>query len=456
VSFRALSCRGKRWARQARGTRLRATARAQLSADPAASIWADLHEFDRRIVTALVLAEDRRFWIHHGIDWSAVRAAAVRNLQHRRIIFGASTIPMQVAQMLRAWSTRTYARKLRESLLAVWLVVRYGREPVLEIYLNLVPVVSGTRGVVAGSLHWAGCDPRRQVSVLDATLVAAAVSVCPDPSSETTAPFASWLHDKQMRLIEDLLESGEITPPEAAAASFEIATKWASADNAHDISDDRAFPPTSSLGSTAVRARRRALRWALAQVGTTDSPTDGAEADGRVESWLHEFGMSGVGWCGAFVGYALRLVAGIHTIDVRVVWVPYVLEDAGAGRLGWESIVHPCDAGPGDVALFNWEGSHEPQHIGFVIANDPARSVVHTVEGNTTRDGKGDQADGGGVFVRERPYGVIVACARPRYSSARYRSEPPGRNDVPAGSSAARGGFEPPNEVNPRYVRWTC
>jgi len=417
------SWRGREKARSTRDSELRAAAKALLAADPAISEWRDLCEYDPRVIAAVVLAEDRHFWRHHGIDWSAVRAATIKNLLNRRIVFGASTIPMQVARMLQGWSKPTYARKLRESLLALWLVARHERATVLEVYVNLLPVVSGTRGLVAGGSQLIGRNPCRQLSVFEATLVAAAASVCPDTSSGSIAHFSTWLNDKQMRLVEDLVESGDISAREAAEASVQIARTWASSDEVRrERNDSRAVrhdstTPARFLGSSADRARRRAIGWALAQIGTTEKPAgDGAAEVGTgVGCWLSEFGMSGVGWCGAFVGYALRVVAGIREIDVRVVWAPHVLEDAIEGRLGWRSVFHPRDALPGDVALFSWDRSGDPEHLGFVVANDQAGSILHTVEGNTTRDGRGDESDGGGVFLRERPYDVIVACARPRY-----------------------------------------
>lgn len=138
----------------------------------------------------------------------------------------------------------------------------------------------------------------------------------------------------------------------------------------------------------------------------------------RIDAWQREFGLSGVAWCGCFVGYGLRVVAGIADIDDRVVWVPFIPEDAQAGRNGWSCLVPAVDAAPGDAGVIGWNAAGEPEHVGFVIANDQARRVMHTIEGNTTSGNDGDQSRGGGVFERQRPYDCIVACARPRYPMA--------------------------------------
>lgn len=414
-------------------------AKAALAKDPAISAWTHFDEIDPRLVAAVVLAEDRHFWRHGGIDSSAVGAAARKNLQQRMLFWGASmvllltenrlfrgphgrawsrvqagaekilsgpwikwgasTIPMQVARMLRGWSKRSYVRKLREALLALWLVARHERYTILEVYLNMASFARGTRGVAAGSSQLIGSDPG-QLSAFDATLLAAAVSVHPEPAHESLAQFADWLQYTQVRLVAELSESRHLDASDAATAAAQIAARWR---------EVKPLPPSRS------RARHRVLAWALAQIGTTDG-AGGSNSDGRVEAWQREFGLSGVSWCGCFIGYGLRAVGDIRGIDQRTVWIPFVPEDARAGRGGWKGLLGPSDAVPGDVAVFCWDGSGEPQHIGFVVANDQVGRTIYTVEGNTTEDGAaGDQSDGHGVFARQRSYEHVLTCARPRY-----------------------------------------
>src|SRR6185369_7113283 len=49
---------------------------------------------------AVVLAEDSRFWMHHGIDWEEVKAATADNLEHGEVMRGASTISQQTVKNL--------------------------------------------------------------------------------------------------------------------------------------------------------------------------------------------------------------------------------------------------------------------------------------------------------------------------------------------------------------------
>ena len=212
--------------RSVRDGHLIAAAQAVLAADPAVSEWRSIHQLDARLVAAVVMSEDRHFWRHHGIDWSAAWAAAKANLRGWQVRFGASTLPMQVVRMLHRWSKRSYTRKLRESLLAWWLIARYERETVLEVYLNIVPFAAGTRGVVAGAARLLKRDPV-ELSLFDATLLAAALTDPELPPGSTPA-FIDWLRVKQRRVVDDLVEAGNADAAEAAAAAAQIESTWGS------------------------------------------------------------------------------------------------------------------------------------------------------------------------------------------------------------------------------------
>ncbi len=99
-----------------------------------------------RVVAATIALEDHRFWEHHGVDGIALVRAATQNLKARERISGASTIAMQVARM-QSPGERTYSRKLIETLTALLLTRRYGRETILAHYLRIVPYGNRIHGI---------------------------------------------------------------------------------------------------------------------------------------------------------------------------------------------------------------------------------------------------------------------------------------------------------------------
>src|SRR5262245_19791311 len=99
-----------------------------------------------RVVAAALSLEDRRFWSHPGVDPVAILRALWQNLASGERVSGASTLAMQVARMQDP-GPRTYYRKAREAVTALFLTVRYGREAVLSQYLRLVPYGNDVHGI---------------------------------------------------------------------------------------------------------------------------------------------------------------------------------------------------------------------------------------------------------------------------------------------------------------------
>ena len=117
-----------------------------------------LEELPPELPRALVASEDRRFYRHPGVDPVAVARAAWANLRSGEVVSGASTIPMQIARMASP-GRRNLASKIRESFRAVQLERRYGKDELLEIYLNLTPYGGNVEGVGAAAWFYFGKEP---------------------------------------------------------------------------------------------------------------------------------------------------------------------------------------------------------------------------------------------------------------------------------------------------------
>lgn len=154
-----------------------------------------------------------------------------------------------------------------------------------------------------------------------------------------------------------------------------------------------------------------ALRWALDQVGTHEDPAGSNRGPG-ITSWQNHFGswLIGQPWCGVFVGTAVERAGG--DVTARVAAVAFIEDDAKRGINGFRAwITTHADARPGDAVVLFGRGVH----VGMVVSVDRARGIVHTVEGNTSPGTSGSQANGGGVYKRERRFSDVHGYARPRY-----------------------------------------
>jgi monofunctional biosynthetic peptidoglycan transglycosylase len=123
---------------------------------------------------AVVAAEDSRFWEHDGIDWVAIRTAALHDWDRRRILHGGSTITQQLAKNLYLSPARTPWRKLREWAIARQLEKELPKRRILELYLNVVEFGPRTYGAEAAARRYFG-KPAIGLSPTEASTLAAMI-----------------------------------------------------------------------------------------------------------------------------------------------------------------------------------------------------------------------------------------------------------------------------------------
>ena len=109
--------------------------------------YVPLYEIPEFLQQAFIISEDKRFYSHSGVDWTARLNAAWQNLKAMDGVRGASTISEQVVKMLHPRKRTVWARWL-EGFEARVLERFYSKAEILEFYLNEVPYASNRRGVV--------------------------------------------------------------------------------------------------------------------------------------------------------------------------------------------------------------------------------------------------------------------------------------------------------------------
>ncbi len=121
-------------------------------------IRADLSRTDPTFVRHLLKVEDERYYLHPGVDATAVVRALLSNIHMGHIVSGGSTITMQTARLLTP-HPRDYGNKAIEALRALQLELRYSKRDILSIYLTLAPYGGNLEGVRAASLSYFGHEP---------------------------------------------------------------------------------------------------------------------------------------------------------------------------------------------------------------------------------------------------------------------------------------------------------
>ena len=109
------------------------------------------------LINAFVAIEDKRFWIHQGVDWKRTAAGLLYMLTGRSVQ-GGSTIDQQLIKNLTTYNDVTVTRKIQEIFTALELRSNYSREMILTVYLNHIYMGNNCYGVQAASQYYFGKD----------------------------------------------------------------------------------------------------------------------------------------------------------------------------------------------------------------------------------------------------------------------------------------------------------
>lgn len=130
---------------------------------------------------AFIAIEDKRFYKHHGVDWgSTVKAAALR-VKGGSITRGGSTITQQLVRNVfseKIGFDKSYTRKFKEILTALFLERKYSKKQILEYYINNINFANNYYGIGAASYGYFG----KSVDELSETEIA---FLCAIPNNPT-------------------------------------------------------------------------------------------------------------------------------------------------------------------------------------------------------------------------------------------------------------------------------
>lgn len=104
-----------------------------------------------RVTKFLLDLEDRRFYLHHGVDFHSVMRAAFRNIQAGRIVQGGSTLSMQLVRNTLIETNRTFLRKGIEMVLSRKIEKKFSKQEILRLYCEQVFMGKHIRGIQSAS-----------------------------------------------------------------------------------------------------------------------------------------------------------------------------------------------------------------------------------------------------------------------------------------------------------------
>ena len=116
--------------------------------------WTPLEDISPDIIAAVIDHEDAKFYDHRGFDWDAISYAYEQNQRYGRITCGGSTISQQTAKNIFTFHSRTYLRKAVEAYFTVLIEFLWGKERIMEVYLNMIEMGDGVFGAEAAANYY--------------------------------------------------------------------------------------------------------------------------------------------------------------------------------------------------------------------------------------------------------------------------------------------------------------
>ncbi len=174
-----------------------------------------LAEVSSDLVRAVVAIEDRRFFLHVGVDVAAIARAAVANVEGGGVEQGGSTITQQYVKNTMTGPAPTLDRKLKEAALAYQLEERYSKEEILERYLNTVYFGKGAYGARAAAETYFGVGPGELT--LDQAALLAGLIQSPSRYDPYVAPDLAAA--RRSLVLDAMVDTGQLDPVTAETAA---------------------------------------------------------------------------------------------------------------------------------------------------------------------------------------------------------------------------------------------
>jgi penicillin-binding protein 1C len=181
-----------------------------------------LDDVGDRLVVATLVAEDKRFYEHGGVDPRAIVRALGQNAAHLRLVSGASTITQQLVKLLDAGGEapgdRTLYVKAREAARAENLEEELTKSQILEAYLNRLNYGRGLVGPEAAAQAYFGVSPR-DLSWAQAALLAVLPRA---PSALDPYDHLDRALPRQRVLLDALRDEGILPAADHGRATAEV------------------------------------------------------------------------------------------------------------------------------------------------------------------------------------------------------------------------------------------
>jgi len=173
-------------------------------------IFIPIERIPKKIISAFLSSEDKKFYSHSGIDSIAIIRAAISNIIatfNNQKLIGASTITQQVIKNLLLSNEVSFDRKIKEILLSIRVENILSKNQILELYLNDIYLGFRSYGIAAASLNYFN----KSINELDLSEIAFLASLPKAPNNYNPKKNYVKAIERRNWVIDRMYENGFIS-----------------------------------------------------------------------------------------------------------------------------------------------------------------------------------------------------------------------------------------------------
>ena len=167
--------------------------------------WTPLEDIAPNLALAVVASEDNLFTTHNGFDFEQIRIAREEARKGKRQR-GASTISQQTAKNIFLWNGRSWLRKGLEAYFTLLIEIIWGKERIMEVYLNCIEMGNGIYGAAAvAEEHF-----KKQPSKLTRAECALIAATLPNPRRYSSKKPSKYMLNRQKSILRNMKNIGAV------------------------------------------------------------------------------------------------------------------------------------------------------------------------------------------------------------------------------------------------------
>ncbi len=168
--------------------------------------WVPIEAISDEMVRAVMASEDNLFQVHNGFSERGIRQAIAEKRKKGHVRHGGSTISQQTAKNVFTLGRRSYVRKAVEAYYTVLIEWIWGKERIMEVYLNVVETAEGVYGVEAISQE----AYRHSAAGLSRQEAARIAACLPNPKKMKVTRPSTYVLNRQEQIAQLMPKLGRI------------------------------------------------------------------------------------------------------------------------------------------------------------------------------------------------------------------------------------------------------